>query len=151
MKLQCSHGLLTPHTRGGPSSNNVYNAMGSFRWGLFHYKRAPFNRRFDDKDGKMCSLLHNNDLNEHWWRTIEFVELCGKSWNCLEPRKTSICWTVSWFCRLLCTSLHTFCTSSEIYIDVIKEFPTPENIVDIRSWFGLVNQVSHYAQLRDLM
>ena len=37
------------------------------------------------------------------------------------------------------------------YIDAIREFPIPENIVDICSWFGLVNQVSHYAQLRDMM
>ena len=33
----------------------------------------------------------------------------------------------------------------------MEGFPTPANITDIRSWFGLVNQVAHYAQLRDLM
>ena len=37
------------------------------------------------------------------------------------------------------------------YLDCIRNFPTPTNISDIRSWFGLVNQVSHYAQLRPLM
>ena len=37
------------------------------------------------------------------------------------------------------------------YIDAIKDFPTPKSITDIRSWFGLVNQVSNYAQLRDMM
>ena len=30
-------------------------------------------------------------------------------------------------------------------------FPTPKNSTDIKSWFGLVNQVSSYAQLRDIM
>ena len=37
------------------------------------------------------------------------------------------------------------------YLDAIREYPTPTNISDIRSWFGLVNQVSHYAVLRDIM
>ena len=37
------------------------------------------------------------------------------------------------------------------YLDAISQFPMPKNISDIRSWFGLVNQVSNYAQLRDLM
>ena len=32
------------------------------------------------------------------------------------------------------------------YLDAIREYPTPVNITDIRSFFGLVNQVSHYAQ-----
>ena len=37
------------------------------------------------------------------------------------------------------------------YVEAIKNFPTPSSITDIRSWFGLVHQVAHYAQLRDLM
>lgn len=37
------------------------------------------------------------------------------------------------------------------YVDAIKEFPTPMSTIDIRSWFGLVNQVSNYARLRDVM
>ena len=37
------------------------------------------------------------------------------------------------------------------YLDAIRDFPTSRNVTDIRSWFGLVNQVSNYAQLRNLM
>ena len=37
------------------------------------------------------------------------------------------------------------------YLDAIRNFPTPTSLTDIRSWFGLINQVSNYAQLRDLM
>ena len=37
------------------------------------------------------------------------------------------------------------------YLRAIREFSTPSSITDIRSWFGLVNQVSNYAQLRDMM
>ena len=37
------------------------------------------------------------------------------------------------------------------YLDAIRDYPTPMNISDARSWFGLVNQVSHYADLRYIM
>ena len=37
------------------------------------------------------------------------------------------------------------------YIDAIRSFSTPTSTTDIKSWFGLVNQVSNYAQLRDVM
>ena len=37
------------------------------------------------------------------------------------------------------------------YLDAISNFHTQKNVTDIRSWFGLANQVSNYAQLRDLM
>lgn len=29
------------------------------------------------------------------------------------------------------------------YLDAIHDFPTPANITDVRSWFGLINQVSY--------
>ena len=37
------------------------------------------------------------------------------------------------------------------YIDAIRLFPTPQNITDIRSLFGLVNQVAGYGQLRSFL
>ncbi len=37
------------------------------------------------------------------------------------------------------------------YLDAIRHFPSPSSTTDIRSWFGLVNHVSNYAQLRDTM
>lgn len=37
------------------------------------------------------------------------------------------------------------------YLDAIKNFPTPTRITDIRSWFGLVNEVAHYVQLREML
>ena len=38
-----------------------------------------------------------------------------------------------------------------MYLNAIKNFPTPKNIADIRSWFCLVNQVAHYVQLRNIL
>jgi len=35
------------------------------------------------------------------------------------------------------------------YIDAIRDFPTTTSTTDVRSWFGLVNQVANYNQLRE--
>ena len=37
------------------------------------------------------------------------------------------------------------------YLDAIRDFPSPASTTDVRSWFGLVNQVTNYAQLRNTM
>jgi hypothetical protein len=37
------------------------------------------------------------------------------------------------------------------YLDAIRDFPVPTLTTDIRSWFGLVNQVANYGQLHDVM
>ena len=65
-------------------------------WGLFRYKRAPpgfvsngerYSRRFDAIVSHIPriqrivddNLLHDTNLNDYWWRVIDFVKLCGKS------------------------------------------------------------------------
>ena len=40
---------------------------------------------------------------------------------------------------------------SDKHIRAIRDFTTPQNITDIRSWFGLINQVSYCASLRNDM
>ena len=37
------------------------------------------------------------------------------------------------------------------YLDAIANFPQPSYISDIRTWFGLVNQVSYYNKLTKIM
>ena len=37
------------------------------------------------------------------------------------------------------------------YLDTIQTFSTPRYISDVKSWFGLINQVVNYAQLNDFI
>ena len=70
--------------------------------GRYRYKRAPqgfvgsgdgFNRRFDEilvdmvrKERVVDDVLHyDTDLEEHWWRTIDYLILVGKSGVILNP------------------------------------------------------------------
>ena len=136
--------------------------------GLLRYKRAPqgflssgdgYNRRFDEITAHLqrierCvddSLLHDPKtcLEDHWWRTIEFIDLCARTGIVLNLEKFQFSQPVVDFAGFRITE--DTVEPLPKYIDAIKGFPTPKNIKDIRSWFGLVNQVAHYAQLRDMM
>ena len=135
-------------------------------YGRWRYKRAVqgyvssgdgFNRRFDailtdfpNKERLMDDTLHyDDDLEEHWWRTEQFLTTCASSGVVLNPEKFQFAQREVDFagCRI---------TEERIdplpkFFNAIKDFPTPTNATDIKSWFGLVNQVATYAQLRDLM
>ena len=94
-------------------------------------------------------LHYDTDLEEHWWRTIDYLILVGRCGIILNPDKFR-------FARRTVDLAGFRITEQTIeplskYLDAICDFPTPTSITDVRSWFGLVNQVSHYAQLRDLV
>ena len=137
-------------------------------WGLFRYIRAPqgflssgdgYNRRLDDILAGLerlvrCvddSLLFDDDdkLKEHWWRVIDFLDVAGKAGVVLNPEKLQFSQKSVDFAGFRINEKTV--EPLPKYLDAIREYPTPTNITDVRSFFGLVNQVSHYAQLRDLM
>ena len=68
------------------------------------------------------TAMWDDDLEIHWWRVIDFLELCGRNGIILN-----------------------------LYLRAFLEFPTPKTTKDIRAWFGLVHQVSHYNKLTDMM
>ena len=70
----------------------------------------------------------------------------GKSGIVLNPEKFQFCTKDVEFAGFRISS--TRAAPLPKYLDAIKLFPTPKNLTDIRSWFGLVNQVAGYGQLR---
>ena len=99
------------------------------------------------------SLLydHKDELEEHWWRCIDYLIRCGKNGIILnsEPDKFQFSEEEVKF-----TAFHV--TNNGVkplakYLNAIQEFPRPANITDVRAWFGLVNQVARYGQLTELM
>ena len=135
-------------------------------WGRYRYRRAPqgfvssgdaYNRRYDailadfhDKERATDDLCHHDDdLESHWWRTIDLLITLGKAGMVLNASKFQFCGRVVDFAGFRVGEDNI--EPLPKYLDAIREFPSPRNISDVRSWFGLVNQVSNYAQLRDLM
>ena len=95
------------------------------------------------------NLLYDapGSLEEHWWRVIDFLECCANNGIILNPKKFQ-------FCQKTVNFAGFHLTESTVeplpkYLESITHFPTPKSTTDIKAWFGLVNQVAHYAQLRD--
>ena len=135
-------------------------------YGRERFKRAPqgfvgsgdgFNRRADEilvdmvrKERVVDDVCHyDTELEEHWWRTIDYLILMGQSGVILNPDKFRFARRSVDFAGFRVSE--TTVEPLPKYLDAIRDFPTPTSVTDIRSWFGLVNQVSHYAQLRELM
>ena len=87
----------------------------------------------------------DDDLETHWWRTIDFLELCGRNGIVLNFDKFQFAQREINFAGFRVTE--TEVKPLEKYIRAISEFPTPKRTTDIRSLFGLVHQVSHYNKL----
>ena len=136
------------------------------QFGRWRYTRAPqgflssgdgYNRRFDailsDFERKeRCVddvIYHDDDLRDHWWRTIHLLTRLGQTGVVLNPDKFQFAERAVEFAgfRITESSIEPLAK----YLDAIREFPTLASTTDVRSWFGLVNQVGNYAQLRDLM
>ena len=132
-------------------------------FGRWRYTRAPqgflssgdgYNRRFyavlGEYERKECcvdDMVHyDSDLEQHWWRTIDFLTQAGIV---LNPDKFQFAERTVDFAgfRVSDRAIEPL----PKYLDAIRDFPSLTNSLDIRSWFGLVNQVSNYAQLRDIM
>ena len=105
---------------------------------------------FERKERCVDDTIHyDQTLTQHWWRTIDLLTRLGQAGIVLNPDKFQF--------AERSVDLAGFRVSDATieplpkYLDAIREFPSPTSTTDIRSWFGLVNQVSNYAQLRDLM
>ena len=74
----------------------------------------------------------------------KFLETVGNSGIVLNPGKFQFCAKEFAGFRISSTRV----VPLPKYQDAIKNFPAPKNLTDIRSWFGLINQVAGYGQLR---
>ena len=95
------------------------------------------------------TVHYDTDLEHHWWRTIDFLTRVGRSGIVLNPDKFQFAERCVDFAGIRVSEA----TIEPLpkYLDAIRDFPNPDSTTDIRSWFGLVNQVVNYAQLRDTM
>ena len=135
-------------------------------WGRYRYRVAPqgflasgdaYSRRFDeiisDVERKTkCvddTLMWDDNLTEHWWRVIDFLILLGNNGVILNQDKFQFAQRTVDFAGFQITEKSI--KPSHKFISAISEFPTPSKLTDVRSWFGLVNQVAHYDKLSNIM
>ena len=94
------------------------------------------------------TIHYGSHLETHWWRTIDFLIGVGQAGIVLNAEKFYFARRIVDFAGLSISD--EIIEPFPIYMDGIRDFPTPTSTKDIRSWFGLVNQVANYAQLRDI-
>ena len=135
-------------------------------WGRYRYRVAPqgyvsstdgYSRRYDKIIEKVVrktkitddTALWDDELEEHWWRIIDYLQLVGTHGIILNSEKFQFCKRSIDFAGFR-ISEHKVEPLPK-YLQAITTFPKPEKLQDIRSWFGLVNQVAHYNKLIDIM
>ncbi|KAK4325215.1 hypothetical protein Pmani_004175 [Petrolisthes manimaculis] len=77
-------------------------------------------------------------LEEAFFQAVEWLDVCGRNGITLNLSKFLFAKTTVEFASFE-MSMHP-CPH---YFETIQNFPTPRNITDFRSWFGLVNQVAY--------
>ena len=135
-------------------------------WGRYRYLRAPqgfhasgdgYTRRFDDitvdtPRKTRCiddTLLWDNTMESAFWHTVNYITHCGKNGIVFNPDKFHFACNEVEFAGFVITADGVKPTKK--MIEAILQFPTPTNITDVRSWFGLVNQVSYAFSQAEIM
>jgi hypothetical protein len=133
-------------------------------WGKFRYKRIPqgygssgdgYTKRTDEILASCPNSPDNQDLEkiiddvivwsdnleESFFRICNILSHCNKSGMVFSPDKFNFGKEEVEFAGIVIGM--NGIRPTEKYQSAILNFPTPQNIHDIRSWFGLINQVAY--------
>ena len=86
------------------------------------------------------SLLWTNTLEESFYQTAQWLDLCARNGIILNPDKFKFGAGTVEFAGFEITP--TSVLPNERISKAIMDFPTPKSLTDVRSWFGVVNQVT---------
>ena len=127
-------------------------------WGRYRYRVAPqgyissgdgYSRRFDEIVASIprktkCvddTLLWSDSIEEAFFQAAQWLDICGHNGIVLNPSKFAFAQKTVIFAGFEITESKV--RPCPRLLEAIKDFPTPQNITDVRSWFGLINQVSY--------
>ena len=135
-------------------------------WGRYRYKTAPqgyiasgdgYTRRYDELVSDIPNktkciddvLLWSDTIKDSFFQAVQWLDLCGKNGITLNPDKFIFAQDTVEFGGFEITSDSV--RPCKKFLRAILDFPEPKNITDIRSWFGLVNQVAYAFSMTDKM
>ena len=135
-------------------------------WGRYRYLSAPqgfhaagdgYTRQFDNitidfpRKAKCIddSLLWDTSLEDAFWHTVDYIELCSRNGIIFNPKKFHFANDEVEFAGFVIK--HDGIKPTEQMLSAIKDFPIPTSITDARSWFGLINQVAYSFALAEDM
>ena len=135
-------------------------------WGRYRYLSAPqgyiasgdgYTRRYDEivadiGDMTKCvddTLLWSDTIEGNYFQAVQWLDICGRNGIILNPEKFVFSAPTVDFAGFTITM--TDVRPCSRYLEAIRDFPQPRNITDIRSWFGLVNQVAYAFSMAERM
>lgn len=135
-------------------------------WGRYRYCVAPqgyiasgdgYSRRFDEivsdiPQKTKCvddALLWSESIEQAFFHAVEWLDTCGRNGVTLNPTKFVFAKKTVEFAGFEITPDSV--RPCPRFLEAIQNFPTPHNITDVRSWFGLINQVSYAFAMTERM
>ena len=135
-------------------------------WGRYRYLTAPqgykasgdgYTVRFDslieDVPNKTkCvddTLMWSSSIEQAFHDAVDYLRLCGANGITLNPEKFVFAQDTVEFAGFEIGP--TTVKPARKFTRAIPEFPTPTSTTDVRSWFGLVNQVAYSFSRADVM
>ncbi len=88
-------------------------------------------------------------MEASFYQAAEWLETCGNKGITLNPNKFVFTADTVEFAGFEITNNDV--SPSQRYLQAIRDFPTPRSTTDVRSWFGLVNQVAYAFSMADTM
>ena len=125
-------------------------------WGRYRYITTPqgllsagdgYTHRKADimagfADCKTCvddSIIYDDDIETNFYRTGQFLDQGARGGCTFNPRKFQFSEREVTFLGFLVTD--TGIKPTPGFLDSIMSFSVPQNITDVRSWFGAINQI----------
>ena len=131
-------------------------------WGCCRYRTAPqgyiasgdgYTRRYDEITSSIPNKTKCVDETLQWSKRVfqaaNWLDTCGRHGITLNPEKFRFAQDEVEFAGFKITN--DTIQPCKRYIRAIADFPTPWSLTDIRSWFGLVNQISYAFSMADAM
>ena len=127
-------------------------------WGRYRYLTSPqglkpsgdgFTDRMDSlfsdfERSRRCvddTLLYDDSIEAQFFRTCSFLDRAAHHGIILNPAKFQFAEKEVNFVGFRLTASGPRPTDE--FLNGIRSFPTPNNITDVRSWFGAINQISY--------
>ena len=95
------------------------------------------------------TLLWSDTIEESFFQAANWLDICGRHGITFNLEKIRFAQDEVKFTGFKITN--DTVRPCKRYIRAITDFPTPQSLTDIRSWFSLVNQVSYAFSMADTM
>ena len=161
------------------AKENRHKTTFTTEWGLFRYLRVPqgylssgdsYTKHTDaildacpgqpaehDYEKIIDDIIQWSDnLEQSFFRICSILSHCNQNGMVFSPEKFNFARETVEFAGFVITTKGI--KPTDRYIESIRNFPTPNNISEVRAWFGLINQVAysfvkteHMAPFRHLL